>query len=254
MSHRIITGDCLQLIRAVGPVDVCIFDPPYSEHVHANVKTGTLDSKKRKNGSHAVDLGFVAIGSDWMGQCADALAGTVRRWVLAFCDIESAHLWKGAFTSAGFDYVRTGAWIRKGVPQLTGDRPGNGLDAVVICHPKGKKHWNGGGCDAVFHHGTCHAHRPCGSNNTREHPTQKPLPLMVELVELFSDPGETILDPTCGSGATGVAAVRLGRNFVGIEQQEQWAKVAQERCDAEAHGSDVVSARAGQVPLFGEVT
>jgi site-specific DNA-methyltransferase (adenine-specific) len=46
---------------------------------------------------------------------------------------------------------------------------------------------------------------------------QKPLALMDVLVRLFSEPGELILDPFAGSGTTGVAALRLGRRFVGWE-------------------------------------
>ena len=49
------------------------------------------------------------------------------------------------------------------------------------------------------------------------HTTQKPEPLMVELVTLFTDPGETILDPFMGSGTTGVAATLCGRAFLGCE-------------------------------------
>lgn len=249
MSHRIITGDCLIEMQKLDKVDVCIFDPPYSKYVHANIRTAAI-SKTRRN-VHDVNLCFDSIAFDWMQKCAVELARIVKRWVLVFCGVEASHEWIAALQSVGFDYVRTGAWVRKGAPQFTGDRPGCGYDSIVICHPKGRKKWNGGGTDSVWSHGTVHGCRPCGSNNTREHPTQKPLPLMVELVSLFSDSGETVLDCTCGAGSTGVAAVRLGRHFIGIEQQEKWATIARERCAAEDDGSDVVAYRAGQLPMFG---
>lgn len=252
MTHRIITGDCIEEMRNLDKVDVCIFDPPYSAHVQDNIKSVRGKGAKDGGGSgYYVDLKFDAIGFDWMQKCAVELARIVKRWVLVFCGVEASHEWIAALQGVGFDYVRTGAWVRKGAPQLTGDRPGCGYDSIVICHPKGRKRWNGGGTDSVWSHGTLHGCRPCGSNNTREHPTQKPLPLMIELVSLFSDPGETVLDCTCGAGSTGVAAVRLGRHFIGIEQQEKWATIARERCAAEDQGSDVVSYRAGQLPLLG---
>lgn len=50
----------------------------------------------------------------------------------------------------------------------------------------------------------------------KEHPTQKPVPLMFWCLQQMPD-AKTILDPFCGSGTTGVAAVKLGRNFTGIE-------------------------------------
>lgn len=52
---------------------------------------------------------------------------------------------------------------------------------------------------------------------TRAHPTQKPLPLMRWCIERLRSDAETILDPFMGSGTTGVAAVQLGRKFIGIE-------------------------------------
>lgn len=51
----------------------------------------------------------------------------------------------------------------------------------------------------------------------RLHPTQKPVGILRPLIESFSSPGDTVLDPFCGSGSTLVAARELGRNYIGIE-------------------------------------
>lgn len=80
--------------------------------------------------------------------------------------------------------------------------------------------------------------------------TQKPLPLMLELVSLFTDPGDLILDPFCGSGTTGIAALRLGRRFVGIEKNESMAELARERIQADLDGSSLHASRNGQGALF----
>ena len=61
------------------------------------------------------------------------------------------------------------------------------------------------------------------------HQTQKPLALMEILVRLFSERGELILDPFAGSGTTGVAAIRLGRRFVGWEMNSAYAEMARRR-------------------------
>ena len=53
------------------------------------------------------------------------------------------------------------------------------------------------------------------------HPTQKPVELMAWLIRTYSNPGDVVLDPTMGSGTTGVAAIREGRNFLGIELENQ---------------------------------
>lgn len=67
------------------------------------------------------------------------------------------------------------------------------------------------------------------SKERNGHPTQKPLALMERIVSIWTNEGDTILDFTCGSGTTGEAAVLLGRNFVGIEIDKQWADFTNER-------------------------
>lgn len=62
-----------------------------------------------------------------------------------------------------------------------------------------------------------------------KHPTQKPLELLERVVVSASNPGDLILDPFCGSGTTGLAATRLGRRFVGIELDPEYADLATRR-------------------------
>lgn len=61
------------------------------------------------------------------------------------------------------------------------------------------------------------------------HPTQKSLKLMQELVLIHSNEGDVVLDPFMGSGTTGAACVNTNRNFIGIEMDEGYFKIAQER-------------------------
>ena len=62
-----------------------------------------------------------------------------------------------------------------------------------------------------------------------QHPTQKPIPLMEYLIKTYTNENETVLDFTMGSGSTGVAAKNLNRNFIGIEQDENYFNIAKER-------------------------
>ena len=64
------------------------------------------------------------------------------------------------------------------------------------------------------------------------HPTQKPVGLMEYLIKTYSNPSETILDNAMGSGTTGVACKNLGRHFIGIEKDEEYFNIAQERINA----------------------
>ena len=61
------------------------------------------------------------------------------------------------------------------------------------------------------------------------HPTQKPVELMEYLIKTYTNEGETVLDNCMGSGTTGVAAKKTGRNFVGIEQDEKYFNLAVKR-------------------------
>ena len=69
--------------------------------------------------------------------------------------------------------------------------------------------------------------RDCLKSNL--HPTQKPLALVEELVKTFTNEGDLVLDNTMGSGTTGLACKNLKRNFIGIEMNEEYFKIAQER-------------------------
>lgn len=61
------------------------------------------------------------------------------------------------------------------------------------------------------------------------HPTQKPVALMEYLIRTYTNEGETVLDNTMGSGTTGVACVNTERNFIGIEMDPEYFRIAQER-------------------------
>lgn len=61
------------------------------------------------------------------------------------------------------------------------------------------------------------------------HPTQKPVELMDYLIQSYTKKGDTVLDFTMGSGTTGVACVNTGRNFIGIELDEGYFKIAEKR-------------------------
>ena len=64
------------------------------------------------------------------------------------------------------------------------------------------------------------------------HPTQKPVALMEYLIKTYTQEGETVLDFVMGSGSTGVAAKNLNRKFIGIEKDETYFKIAQDRISA----------------------
>lgn len=202
MTFQLQHGDAFKLLPAMpdASVDHVMTDPPYAEQTHKGARTG--------NGDVAL-VDFDAITDEqFFALCAESVR-VARRWVVMTCE------WRHAAMAeqAGLPVVRLGVWIKpNGAPQFTGDRPGTGWEAVIVLHREGKKRWNGGGHHAVW---------TMNKVEAKYHATQKPLPLLKKWVTQFTDPGDLILDPFCGSATTGVAALQLGRSFMGIEVDEK---------------------------------
>lgn len=72
-------------------------------------------------------------------------------------------------------------------------------------------------------------------DNDGYHPTQKPIALLEDLILTYSNPGDTVLDFTMGSGSTGVACQNTGRKFIGIERDQGCFKIAQNRIDRQGY-------------------
>jgi len=72
-----------------------------------------------------------------------------------------------------------------------------------------------------------------------KHPTEKPVGLMMHYIENSTKPGQIVLDPFMGSGTTGVAALRSGRKFIGIESNKEWFDVACRRIEAATKQADM---------------
>lgn len=241
-SVQLFNGDNREILPSLGSVDHCITDPPYSRWTHEKQRTGaTMPDTKgsalagRRVGAACLaryrDLGFDALTPSMAFWCGNEFARLVKRWCVIFTDAENQRLWQRACARGGLEHVRVGAWVKLGsTPQFTGDRPGTGFEALEIAHPypPGRKRWNGGGRPAVWTHAiVLNRH-----GVERVHTTQKPEPLMRDLVLDFTDVGETILDAFAGSGTLGVAAKQCGRKAVLIEVSESDCAQAAKRLEA----------------------
>jgi site-specific DNA-methyltransferase (adenine-specific) len=149
-------------------------------------------------------------------------------WLLVFCTPEGVAPWRDAIEAAGARYKRACVWVKPdAAPQFNGQGPAMGAEMVVAAWcGKGHSKWNGGGGRGVWTHNTNQPDRH------GLHPTEKPVPLMRELVRLFTNKGDTVLDPFMGTGATGVACSREGRGFLGCEVNEEFFGAAGLRLQA----------------------
>ena len=236
----ILPGDARVVLPSTLVPDVLICDPPYRAHVHDNATSQDqhTDGNVRHN-----DFGFASLTEElrtWICQ----LAAKTRRWSLIYTDVESVAKWKDTLELAGATYIRTLPWVRWSMPALSGDRPPQGFECIVVAYGsnRGRKRWNGAGNlvrlahpldwsgpDELLEHLangdwddlTHIAHLALRGNG--KHKTEKPLDQALDLVSWFSDPGELVVDPCSGSGTVGLACKILGRKFLGCELDAEWA-------------------------------
>jgi site-specific DNA-methyltransferase (adenine-specific) len=214
-------ADCREILPLLPKVDLVLTDPPYESEAH------TMQRRVKRGGGvmECEPLTFAPIDTATRLLVANQLAHLAKRWVLTFCQVEAAPLWRADYELAGLKYRRTCIWVKPdGMPQYSGDRPGMGYETFVAMHKEGKSVWNGGG-----RHGVFIFNKNDNGGNPNEHPTTKPLKLVKELVELFSNPGDTVLDCFSGSGTTLRAAKDLGRKAIGIEIELKYVEIAIKR-------------------------
>lgn len=243
----VLEADCAEVLPFLPPrsVDHIISDPPFSARVHSG--QSRLDGL---GGVEELDLGFASLSPALRNIVAEHSMRAGRRWTLLKSDLSGTAAWESDLSANGARFTRFGVWWKEGAqPQFTGDRPANGAEGIAIAHAPsgGRMRWNGGGKHARWMHPI--------AREDRVHTTQTPLSLWLEIVEDFTDPGELILDPFCGSGSLGIACVRLGRRYIGIDngkdaQGKPWAEWAREGIQAEEQGVSRGAARAGQLGLF----
>lgn len=203
-------GDCAEILPVLTGIDAVITDPPYAEKTHKGARTG---------GGNEILIDFESLTSKQFLEMAKKCVEISNKWVVMTCDwMHTAELAK----EMPEEFIRAGVWVKpNGMPQYTGDRPAMGWESVAILHKKGKKQWNGGGRHAVWNVPKVHGN----------HPTEKPLALVESFLDLFTNRHDMVLDPFMGSGTTGVAAVQMGRKFIGIERELKYFETACNRLE-----------------------
>lgn len=215
-------GDALEILPTLA-VDHVIGDPPYEDELHAGAKEQRIiraDGRKMHG-----DLGFAGVNAS-RGSIAAASAAASSGWVILFTLAEGVRAWRDDLQAAGAKWDTTCFWIKPDAsPRFNGQGPARGAECFVTCWAgSGYRKWNAGGKRGVYTH--C-----VNTGRQGEHPTEKPVPLMMEIVQDFTQPGQTVCDPFMGSGTTGVACVALGRRFIGIEQNERWFDLSRRRIE-----------------------
>lgn len=215
-------GDSLEIMKGLDPVDHAIFDPPYEERTQKVI--GTLKRNDWRKSEEKIT--FQAI-DNIRDQTTEGIAGICNGWVILFCTAEGVAPWRDSIEKYKIKYKRACVWIKPdSMPQMNGQGPANGLEMMVTAwNNSSHSKWNAGGKRGVYTHCTNQPDR------TGLHPTEKPLPLMCEILKDFTNQGETILDPFMGSGTTLVACAKMGRKGIGIELDQKYFDLACKRVE-----------------------
>lgn len=213
-------ADCLEVMATLDKVDHVISDPPYEDELHKAI--GRI---RRNDGREMIaDLGFDGVNSS-RAEIVRAVVRVSNGWAILFTLAEGVRAWRDELQECGAKYDTCIAWVKPdSTPRMNGQGPARGFECAVTawCAP-GYRKWNSGGKRGIYTHLTNQRDRD------GRHPTEKPIPLMRELLADFTNHCQLILDPFMGSGTTGVACAKMGRRFIGIELNDKYFDVACER-------------------------
>lgn len=199
-------------------VDLLIADPPYGISRHLNCKGKRLGSTAKLNfefGKWDIIDGDV---TDW---CNYALK-KVKGWVIIFCAKRDIGAYWSHLEENEFKAIDSIVWQKPDPLPLNGKTKFlNAWESAVV--GKRSSSFFGGYCT----HNIFKYQAPKGKD--RIHPTQKPLKLIEELIELTTKKDDVVLDPFMGSGTTALACKKLNRNFIGFEIDKKYIKLARKR-------------------------
>ena len=215
-------GDCLEVLPTLEGVDHVIGDPPYEDELHK-----AMGRIRRTDGQAMVQtLGFDGVNAD-RASIAAACVAAASGWVILFTLAEGVRAWRDDIQAAGGKWDTTCFWVKPDAsPRFNGQGAARGAECfVTVWAGKGHRRWNSGGKRGIYTHLVNYGRQG-------EHPTEKPVPLMSEIIADFTRPADLICDPFSGSGSTGVAAVKMGRRFVGIERDPKWFDLSCRRLSA----------------------
>lgn len=213
-------------------IDLIVTDPPYN--LGNFMKNRDTNLKKMRDnffGSAGWDDMEFGEWSESMDNFFEAIARVMKKGgsVIVFMAIIKVETIIQMAEKHGFYYKTTGIWHKKNpMPRNMNLHFVNSTEAWIYFTYKTRTGtFNNGG--KVIHDFIETSVTPYGERKYGKHPTQKPEGLMQHFVEILSNEDDYVLDPFMGSGTTGVVAKRMGRNFIGIELDEKYFKISEDR-------------------------
>ena len=236
-TATLMLGDCLAILPTLEGVDCVISDPPFSARTHDGHDTGAESANKRLGEAFTRADGRIEKPSygtrnaityaAWTAVEVRAICQALppKGWACFITDHTLARDWErelnevGRYVFAPVPCVTPGRSVR-----LTGDGPSSWTDWLIPSRTKAEIKW---GTLRGFYE---------GKRGQIEHMGGKPIGMMGKIVEDYSREGDTVLDFCMGACTTGVACLRTGRNFIGIEIDPKHFETACDRMAREIDG------------------
>jgi site-specific DNA-methyltransferase (adenine-specific) len=228
-------GDCLEILPTLPKVDAVITDPPY---------VGLAGGMQFINGGVAPDRQAenLAIGDEW-GASLDWMApawSICEGPFVVFCSYQSVADVRQAIPKKP---VALFTWHKRNAPAHPANLPRWTDEQAWAWQNGGKANWRVFGSTLIdmpkLAAGCMATERLVDAAGKATHPTQKPVALMAKFIDAVDG---CVLDPFMGTGTTGVAAIQMGRSFIGIEREPKYFDIACRRIEEAQR----------QVPMFPE--
>lgn len=224
--NQIINDNCLNILPKIesNSIDLILTDPPYLISRDSNFTKGG-DNKK----FNVISIDF----GDWDKEILD-FDYLFKEWkrilkpggtLIVFYDIWKCNELKVAAEKYKFKQPRVAQWIKTNPVPINSkvNYLSNAVEFFFTFVKDKKPTFNSVYDKGIYNYPICH-----GKERT-EHPTQKPLELIKDLILKHSKEGDVILDIFGGSGTTGVACLQTKRNFILVEKDQNYCKISEER-------------------------
>ncbi|PQO23814.1 modification methylase [Rhodobacteraceae bacterium WD3A24] len=272
--NRILAGDCIEAMEALpeGSVDLVFADPPYNLQLRGdlhrpdNSRVDAVDDAWDRFASFETYDGFTRA---WLAAARRVLKPDGAIWVIG--SYHNIFRVGAALQDTGFWVLNDVVWRKSNpMPNFRGKRFTNAHETLIwASRGEGAKYTFNYEALKALNEGVqmrsdwvlplCTGHeRLRDDEGEKAHPTQKPQSLLHRVLVATTNPGDLVLDPFFGTGTTGAVAKMLGRDFIGIEREEKYRKLAEKRIRRtprlEAEALEVTASRraAPRIP-FGQL-
>ncbi|GHU25956.1 hypothetical protein FACS1894164_16340 [Spirochaetia bacterium] len=245
----ILHGDCIEKLKEIpdNTIDLIFADPPYNMQLKNilyrpnNTKVAGVDDTWDKFESFNE---YDTFCTAWLIECRRILKETGSIWVIG--SYHNIFRVGAIMLNLGFWILNDVTWYKiNPMPNFLGTRFTNATETLVWCSKsaytkkytfnyKMMKKYNGDKqMTSVWHIKLCTGEeRIKGSDGKKAHSTQKPEELLKRVILSSTHKDDIILDPFFGTGTTGAVAKKLGRQFIGIESEQNYIDIAQKRIDS----------------------